>query len=56
MTNSIEDDIPIKLKTLAARTISGCLEVRVGGKYIHIGTLDPTSDIVWCKVKNMMLN
>ena len=33
---------PIKLKTWAYRTVSGCSESRVGVKQIHIGTPAPT--------------
>ena len=45
-TNSIEEEKPIKIKTWANRTISGCLEVRVGGKQVRLGNSDPTRDIL----------
>ena len=37
---------PIKIKTWASRTVSGCLDTRVGGKKVHLVTYTPIRDIV----------
>ena len=42
---------PIKLKNWESWTVSGCLEARVGGKYIHLGTPTPIRDRVCWKGK-----
>ena len=38
---------PIKLNTWASRTVSGCLEARVGVKQVHIVTSAPISERVF---------
>ena len=40
---------PIKIKTWASRTVSGCLDVRVGGNQVHIGTSTTIRDRVFRK-------
>ena len=32
---------PIKIKTWVSRTVSGCLDTRVGGKKVHLVTSTP---------------
>ena len=46
----MEDKLtPIKIKTWASWTVSGCLDTRVGGKKVHIVTYTPIRDIVCWK-------
>ena len=41
MTNSIMEERPIKIKIWSHRTISGCLETRVGGKQVKLKNSPP---------------
>ena len=48
----MEDKLtPIKIKTLDYRTVSGCLDTRVGVKYVHLVTSAPMKDRVCWKWK-----
>ena len=47
---------PIKLKTWASWTVSGCLEARVGLKQVHIVTSSPMRDIVFWKRKRTVVH
>ena len=38
---------PIKINTWASRTVSGCLDTRVGGNQVHIVTSTPIMDKVY---------
>ena len=40
---------PIKIKTWASGTVSGCLDTRVGGKKVHLVTNTHKRDIVCWK-------
>ena len=42
-----ENLTPINIKTWASWTVSGCLDARVGGKQVHIGTSTRIRDIVY---------
>ena len=46
----------MKLNTWASRTVSGCLEARVGGKQYHIWTLSPIRDRVFWQEKRTVLH
>ena len=46
----MEDKLtPIKIKTWASWTVSGCLDARVVGKQVHIETSTHIRDIVYCQ-------
>ena len=47
---------PIKLKTWASWTVIGCLDARVGGKQVHIGTSTHIRDIVYLQGDIIMLH
>ena len=52
MMMRMEDKLtPIKIKTLDSCTVIGCLDTRVGVKYVHIVPYTPIRDIVFCKWK-----
>ena len=54
---SMEDKLtPIKIKTWASRTVSGCLDTRVGGKKVHIVTYTPIRDIEGWKWKMTLVH
>ena len=43
----MEDKLtPIKIKTLDSLNVSGCLDTRVGGKYVHLVKYTHIRDIV----------
>ena len=46
----------INLKTWASRTVSGCLEARVGAKQVHIVTSAPIRDIVFWQGKIIVVH
>ena len=52
----IEEETTIKLNTWASRTISGCLEARVGGNKATLGNLAPTRDIVRWQINRTMVH
>ena len=53
----MEDKLtPIKIKTLDSRTVSGCLDTRVGVKYVNLVTYTPIRDRVFCKWKRTVVH
>ena len=51
-----EEWTPIELKTWASKTISGCLESRVGGNKVRFSTFTPIRDIVFCQEKKAVIH
>ena len=52
LTTSMEEKLtPIKIMIWTSWTVSGCLDTRVGVKYVHLVTYTPIRDIVLCKWK-----
>ena len=52
LIKTMEDKLtPIKIKTWASRTVSGCLDTRVGGKKVHLVTSISMRDLVCWKWK-----
>ena len=47
---------PIKIKTWESLKISGCLEARVGGKEVHIGTSNHIRYRVCCQGNRTVVN
>ena len=47
---------PIELKNWCSGTISGCLEARVGGKQLQLGTFAPIRDKVFYQGKKMVIH
>ena len=47
---------PINIKTWASQTNSGCLDIRVGGKNVHLVTSTPIRYRVFCKWKRKVMN
>ena len=47
MMRMVEKLTPIKINTWASRTVSGCLDTRVGVNQVHLVTSTPIRDIVF---------
>ena len=50
-----EEWTPIELKTWASRTISGCIEDRVGGEKVKLVTFAPIRDKVFWQGKKTVI-
>ena len=47
---------PIKLKTWTSKTTSGCLESKVGGKQVQLGTFAPITTKCFCQGKKTVIH